>query len=205
MNRKESPQLLKLEAQPPKLTEPESMYKKVRSAAAPKVLGASGMALPKPVGFNPATKMPPLSVSRCGQMETPANPLATKGFPVPINGTASCGAAGLMPAEITGVAPWATKRSLSSFDGAKTDSCKADEKGSVSGYEQLLKYMEKCNPPSKDQEEVSAWNDKQAAATPTLLPSLKFHDLVFGKELGSGAFSIVKYCRQIVRVCIQWS
>jgi hypothetical protein len=37
------------------------------------------------------------------------------------------------------------------------------------------------------------------AATPTLLPSLKFHDLVFGNELGSGSFSTVKYARQIMR------
>lgn len=33
--------------------------------------------------------------------------------------------------------------------------------------------------------------------TPTLLPDLKFHDLVFGHELGSGAFSTVKYAKLI--------
>jgi serine/threonine protein kinase len=35
------------------------------------------------------------------------------------------------------------------------------------------------------------------AETPTLLPSLKFHDLVFGHDLGKGAFGNVKYARQI--------
>ena len=35
---------------------------------------------------------------------------------------------------------------------------------------------------------------------PTLLPTLKFHDLVFGHELGEGAFSTVRYARQIIRV-----
>lgn len=35
------------------------------------------------------------------------------------------------------------------------------------------------------------------AESPTLLPNLKFHDLVFGHELGSGAFGSVKYARLI--------
>lgn len=35
--------------------------------------------------------------------------------------------------------------------------------------------------------------------TPTLLPTLKFHELVYGHDLGSGAFSTVKYAKQIVR------
>ena len=32
--------------------------------------------------------------------------------------------------------------------------------------------------------DVDDWIALQAAPTPTLLPSLKFHDLVFGQELG---------------------
>jgi serine/threonine protein kinase len=35
--------------------------------------------------------------------------------------------------------------------------------------------------------------------SPSLIPGLKFHDLVFGRELGSGAFSTVKWCKRIVR------
>lgn len=35
--------------------------------------------------------------------------------------------------------------------------------------------------------------------TPTLLPGLMFHDLAFGRELGSGSFSVVKYAKKIVK------
>ena len=38
------------------------------------------------------------------------------------------------------------------------------------------------------------------AAAPTLLPDLKFHDLVFGKTLGAGAFAEVRYAKQIKRL-----
>ena len=43
------------------------------------------------------------------------------------------------------------------------------------------------------------WSMTQLSPTPTLLPNLKFHDLVFGQVLGSGAFSVVKYARRIVK------
>lgn len=43
------------------------------------------------------------------------------------------------------------------------------------------------------------WKAAQAASTPTLLPTLRFHDLVFGHELGKGSFGCVKYARMIVR------
>lgn len=43
------------------------------------------------------------------------------------------------------------------------------------------------------------WCWSQAAATPSLLPNLKFHDLVFGQILGEGAFSTVKYARHITK------
>jgi hypothetical protein len=36
--------------------------------------------------------------------------------------------------------------------------------------------------------------------TLSVLPDLKFHDLVFGNELGHGAFSVVKYARRITKV-----
>jgi hypothetical protein len=41
------------------------------------------------------------------------------------------------------------------------------------------------------------WIDAQTAGVPTLLPDLKFHELVFGRELGRGAFSVVKYARHL--------
>eukprot|EP01040_Poterioochromonas_malhamensis_P004095 gene4095-4382_t len=43
------------------------------------------------------------------------------------------------------------------------------------------------------------WNRIQLANKPQLLPTLKFHDLVFGQVLGDGAFSTVKYARHITK------
>ena len=43
------------------------------------------------------------------------------------------------------------------------------------------------------------WRAAQAASTPTLLPTLRFHELVFGQELGKGSFGCVKYARMIIR------
>ena len=74
----------------------------------------------------------------------------------------------------------------------------------VDGYTLMSQYMELCYPQSeidKLDSSKAEWNIAQAAASPTLLPSLKFHDLVFGQQLGEGAFSIVKYARHITKVC----
>lgn len=75
------------------------------------------------------------------------------------------------------------------------------------GHLRVLAYIEKCvpSPASRTPEEeaqarLDDWLAIQAAATPTLLPDLKFHDLVFGTVLGEGAFSTVKYARRITRV-----
>lgn len=82
----------------------------------------------------------------------------------------------------------------------------SDEKeAEVDGFTLMSQYMEVCYPQSEiDKLDTSKaeWNIAQAAASPTLLPSLKFHDLVFGQQLGDGAFSIVKYARHITKVCI---
>ena len=59
-----------------------------------------------------------------------------------------------------------------------------------SGVERLLEYMERCRVSGRggggdDEDEEgeggSSWARAQGAAEPTLLPNLKFHDLVFGK------------------------
>ena len=42
----------------------------------------------------------------------------------------------------------------------------------------------------EDDDGTSPWAKAQMAETPTLLPSLKFHDLVFGHDLGKGAFGM---------------
>lgn len=64
------------------------------------------------------------------------------------------------------------------------------------GLEYVLTNMEKIKPPDEE-EGVSSWSCAQMAETPTYLPHLKFHDLVFGHDLGSGAFGSVKYVRLI--------
>ena len=38
--------------------------------------------------------------------------------------------------------------------------------------------------PKDEAAEARAWVGAQMAVTPTLLPTLKFHDLVFGHDLG---------------------
>jgi len=69
------------------------------------------------------------------------------------------------------------------------------------GMSRLSAYMEACKPDQAAEAAQSArgWVAAQAQATPTLLPHLKFHDLVFGHELGRGSFSVVKYARQILK------
>lgn len=75
----------------------------------------------------------------------------------------------------------------------------------------LEQYMERCYPsvfsPQQDPSHAhnKVWNLSQAAASPTLLPGLKFHDLVFGPTLGEGAFSTVRYARLIERSSSQTS
>ncbi|KAL3904586.1 MAG: hypothetical protein SGILL_010008, partial [Bacillariaceae sp.] len=59
-------------------------------------------------------------------------------------------------------------------------------------------YMEKIKPP-EEKKGASEWSKAQMAETPTLLPALKFHDLVFGHDLGSGSFGQVRYARLIDR------
>ena len=82
---------------------------------------------------------------------------------------------------------------------------------SNSGITKLKLFMSQCMPDSASSSSQeandqilggqygNAWTRAQAAATPTLRPSLKLHDLVFGQDLGSGAFSVVRYAREIDR------
>lgn len=69
-------------------------------------------------------------------------------------------------------------------------------------------YMEKLKPKGdleRSNGGVSSWARAQMEQSPVLLPSLKFHDLVFGQDLGTGAFSTVKYARRIDRRCTRSS
>jgi len=65
------------------------------------------------------------------------------------------------------------------------------------GLRGILGYADDCRP--DEEEDARGWVAAQMAAAPTLLPELKFHDLVFGHELGRGSFSTVKYARQILK------
>jgi hypothetical protein len=74
------------------------------------------------------------------------------------------------------------------------------------GIKKLREFVSKICPPStegtrgeSDSSQFSSWAVAQLSESPLLLPDLKFHDLVFGHELGSGAFSTVKYARRIIK------
>lgn len=122
------------------------------------------------------------------------------------------------PLTITGVAPWASdSSSFSSLYGHKRNAGEAhladtkptsaiaegneEEEELGAGLKHVLDYMSELKPATSadedDDDGTSPWAKAQMAETPTLLPSLKFHDLVFGHDLGKGAFGTVKYARQI--------
>eukprot|EP00929_Paragymnodinium_shiwhaense_P001759 TRINITY_DN101994_c0_g1_i1.p1 TRINITY_DN101994_c0_g1~~TRINITY_DN101994_c0_g1_i1.p1 ORF type:complete len:994 (+),score=233.48 TRINITY_DN101994_c0_g1_i1:111-3092(+) len=71
---------------------------------------------------------------------------------------------------------------------------------SRSGLERVREYMRRLCPEGSEQDAAGdpAWETALSAETPTLLPTLKFHQLVFGhRDLGKGAFSVVQYARTI--------
>lgn len=117
------------------------------------------------------------------------------------------------PLTVTGVAPWAMQSNDSAGNQTKqvVPSAVVEEEEEQldepmvgeslvetenPALARVLKYMEELKPP-EEEEGVSHWSKTQMQESPTLLPSLKFHDLVFGHELGTGAFGSVKYARQI--------
>lgn len=68
--------------------------------------------------------------------------------------------------------------------------------------DEVRAYIKKLEPNGESEEGtdgVSSWAKAQMAESPVLFPNLKFHDLVFGQELGIGAFSTVKYARHIIK------
>lgn len=126
------------------------------------------------------------------------------------------------PLGVTGVAPWAVQKrppvnvkrrageALSGVSEEKDLDEKAAENSQQSNPSQgfasrVLSYMESIKP-AEEEEGVSSWAKAQMSETPTLLPNLKFHDLVFGHDLGEGAFGSVRYARLIdrTRTRSQW-
>lgn len=131
------------------------------------------------------------------------------------------------PLAITGVAPWAVAKSkaglptttkvgtshgrtkqsfMDGLPGLPEGGMEETETNgdsttleSASSSSRVLEYMEKIKPPEEDVNGVSSWSNVQMAETPTLLPTLKFHNLVFGHHLGEGSFGSVRYARIIDR------
>lgn len=122
----------------------------------------------------------------------------------PTNSAMSRNSARNPPLGVTGVAPWAkgntqpprSKRpAIVALSEHSEDTTEKDHSGETS---RVLQFMAQIKP-AEQVGGTSAWSKVQMAETPTLLPNLKFHDLVFGHDLGSGAFGSVRYARLIDR------
>ena len=70
-----------------------------------------------------------------------------------------------------------------------------DEGGGSEGLTLVQAFITKHRTEAKQHDKEM----NSMAETPTLLPTLKFHHLVWGHDLGSGAFSTVKYAKHITR------
>lgn len=122
------------------------------------------------------------------------------------------------PLGVTGVAPWAVKNHVPPLNAKRTagealadlpedvgEKPPPQEKDNEMPKSRVLLFMEEIKPPEQE-EGTSSWSKAQMAETPTLLPNLKFHDLVFGHDLGTGTFGSVRYARLIdrTRTRSQW-
>jgi serine/threonine protein kinase len=194
------------------------------SSAAHSRRGAPGSMMPPPsIRPRSGQAQPPATVTGVAPWAH-TNTSASSAIPTqPGNGGPSSKAPRLPPpSTVTGVAPWA----MQPFPGATTpktastahkrrapsaslppttelgtdvsEESNGSEEASPTGLDRVLAYMKKIQPP-EEEEGVSTWSMAQMAETPTLLPKLKFHDLVFGHDLGAGAFGSVKYARLIER------
>ena len=54
-------------------------------------------------------------------------------------------------------------------------------------------------PLSRSRDASTRASSQHLTAAPTLLPSVIFQELVFGRDLGSGSFSTVRYCKHVRR------
>eukprot|EP00977_Amphora_coffeiformis_P010476 scaffold2452_cov194-Amphora_coffeaeformis.AAC.4 len=184
------------------------------SAAPPRLAGSFPSSMPPPPSF------PKKHSSRGGL------PLTTKPGKGAAPWSAASGTN--PPLTITGVAPWAVqqqqpptsapwatqqqqpptsqlnKRRLgqqqNQLGALPEKDKKVTEEQPSTGFDRVVAYMEKLKP-ADDQggDGTPSWSKEQMAETPTLLPDLKFHDLVFGHDLGEGAFGSVRYARLIDR------
>lgn len=111
---------------------------------------------------------------------------------------------------VTGVAPWAQQRAPTLpavvQPSPVTVQPKHSNSSSRTGMQALRQYMTECIPVNEIEDEDEnrpaeerSWIKAAQAVSPTLQPDMRFHDLVFGQDLGSGAFSTVRYARHICR------
>jgi serine/threonine protein kinase len=179
--------------------------------------GKSSRSMPPPAARSPTTgssKQPGRGKAPWAVMPGAAAPQQQP--PLTVTGVAPRASQGNSqqqpPVTVTGVAPWAvTKQQQSSGSTTRPKRRAPDahlngisEEGEKetalaeprTGLERVSAYMEQLKPP-EEEEGVSSWSKAQMAETPTYLPNLKFHDLVFGHELGTGAFGSVRYARLI--------
>jgi serine/threonine protein kinase len=107
------------------------------------------------------------------------------------------------PITITGVAPWAVskvdKPVVLKPAPTEEDTEEADTKTRFEKFLASLQPVAKSALAMYGSEAIEESAIDVLAAKPTLLPSLAFHDLVFGKELGAGTFSVVRYAKHIRR------
>ena len=126
----------------------------------------------------PPTRFPPSTVSRSGQ--------------VPQKLVAEVHVPNQPPLGITGIAPWIKEPIVASVSPSPPSD------GTLEGIDALEEYMHRLSPSTDLVDENSkSWNLALSSETPTLLPDLKFHNLVFGRDLGSGSFSTVRYARVV--------
>ena len=94
--------------------------------------------------------------------------------------------------------PPAANRSVEVCIGEDIDS--QNDQVQRTALEEVRSFMEKLKPKGDSEtssDGISSWAKAQMEESPVLLPNLKFHDLVFGQDLGTGAFSTVRYARRI--------
>ena len=85
---------------------------------------------------------------------------------------------------------------------SESDVLKATRCTQVEAIAAIRDFMNKLKPPASEgsdesEDGISSWAKAQSSESPVLLHGLKFHNLVFGQDLGEGAFSTVKYARLI--------
>ena len=178
--------------QPPSTITGVAPWATKQSGHQPKVMGVQTM-MPPPTSHVPRGQ-PPVTITGVApwaMQTTRPHPSKVPGSNMIFPGKSKIP----VPAAVLKKLQGRVRPDLSANSSSSPSSSGSDQ----SGIDLLHQHMTLIKPSSEDNDQFSPWVRAQLAASPTLLPTLKFHDLVFGKDLGSGAFSTVKYARQIKR------